>query len=234
MVGFTFQERTMPKVHVTNMNEIVWYMIALLSEISLTILLLRFTKYLAMLLLSPMLTHISQGVEVRITGNKRPFSWLELVSDIKRSTRIVFRNIFWEYLFYSLFYIVALIIFKKPEESYLVKSLFVVSSFYYGFSFLDYTLERMQLSVNDSVRFMRKNQGLAISIGLVYSGILLIPIDLKYVLDWSALGNEPTVFMQQFALHVFYALCIAFAPIWSIVAATLAIINLTVKKEQRN
>ena len=52
----------------------------------------------------------------------------------------------------------------------------VVTSYFYGFSFMDFSNERNRLSIKESVNFIRKKCGIAIGIGLVFYCCLLIPI----------------------------------------------------------
>ena len=54
--------------------------------------------------------------------------------------------------------------------------LFVVSSYFYGFSFLDYTAERRRLKLKESIFFINRNKGLVITNGSLFAGALLIPI----------------------------------------------------------
>ena len=90
-----------------NMNEIVWYMIYLLAEISIAILLMKFAKYLVVILLSPMISYLSMKTEKILTGNTYPFSFTQLIHDIKRATKIVIRNLMWEYFFFLIILIVS-------------------------------------------------------------------------------------------------------------------------------
>ena len=54
--------------------------------------------------------------------------------------------------------------------------LFFISSYYYGFSFMDYTAERRKLTVKESIHFVKQNKGLAIGNGLPFALALLIPV----------------------------------------------------------
>ena len=52
---------------------------------------------------------------------------------------------------------------------------FVISSYFYGFSFMDYTNERQRLSLKDSIAYISNNKGLAIGIGSVFVFCFFIP-----------------------------------------------------------
>lgn len=74
--------------------------------------------------------------------------------------------------------------------------LFLTEWYFMGFSMMDYTYERQRLSISEGSKFTRRHKGLAISNGFVFSMILLVP---------------------------YAGICIA--PVLSVVAATLAVIE---------
>ena len=80
--------------------------------------------------------------------------------------------------------------------------LLMVQSYFYGFSMLDYNCERYKMNTTESLRFVRTHRGLAIGLGLSFYGLFLLP----YV-GWII------------------------APVWGIVAATLAFLQI---KKARN
>lgn len=231
-IGFVIQMHQ-PKYEVNNMNEIVWFLIRLLIEISIAMLFMRFAKYLVVILLSPLFSHLSQKVEYILTGNTYRFSMQQLIHDVKRGFRIATRNIMWEYFFFILVYIVARIGWKDAESSPLFYLIFAINFYYYGFSFLDYVNERLKLNVDQSIQFTRKNRGLALAIGSVYAIMIWVRVDLKALFDWSAFGENPFEFLYSFVLNLFLWICASFAPIWSIVAATLAMNDLLDLKKTR-
>jgi CysZ protein len=215
------------------MNQIIWYLMRLLLEISISILLMRFAKYLVVILLSPLLSHLSQKVEFLITGNTYAFSFRQLIHDVKRGFRIAIRNIMWEYFFFLIVYLVAWLGWEEAKDSPLFYLIFVIGFYYYGFSFLDYVNERLQLNIEQSIQFARKNRGLALAIGAIYSIMIWVPVDLKALFDWSNFGSDPLQFLYQFILNFVLWICAAFAPIWSIVAATIAMNDLLDLKKTR-
>jgi CysZ protein len=74
-----------------------------------------------------------------------------------------------------------------------VVSLFV-ECYYYGFSMLDYSCERHQLSPSQSIAYIGKHRGLAIGNGLIFYLMHLVP-----VLGWI------------------------FAPAYAVIAATISL-----------
>lgn len=75
--------------------------------------------------------------------------------------------------------------------------LLMVQSYFYGFSMLDYSCERYKMNTSESLLFVRAHKGLAIGLGLSFYGLFLLP----YV-GWII------------------------APVWGIVAATLAFLRI--------
>jgi CysZ protein len=231
-LGFMI-ELNKPEAKAENMNQIIWYLMRLLLEISISILLMRFAKYLVVILLSPLLSHLSQKVEFLITGNTYTFSFRQLIHDVKRGFRIAIRNIMWEYFFFLIVYLVAWFGWKEAKDSPLFYLIFVIGFYYYGFSFLDYVNERLQLNIEQSIQFARKNRGLALAIGAIYSIMIWVPVELKALFDWSTFGADPLRFLYDFMLNFILWICAAFAPIWSIVAATIAMNDLLDLKKTR-
>ena len=209
-----------------NMNEIVWSLIFLMIEISIAILLMKFAKYLVVILLSPLLSSLSIKCEKILTGNTYPFNFKQLVHDVKRAFRIVVRNIMWEYFFFIVIFIVSYLGWEDPKSSPIFYLTFVIGFFYYGFGFLDYINERRRLNIDQSIMFVRENRGLAIAIGCVYSVMILVPVDLSALFDWSNFSEDSIGTIGKFSLHLFLWICASAAPILAIIAATIAMNDL--------
>jgi CysZ protein len=209
-----------------NMNEIVWYLLYILIEISIAMLLMKFAKYLVVVILSPLISHLSMKTEKILTGNTYPFSLRQLIHDIKRAMRIVIRNFMWEYFFFLIIFIVSILGWDDPKASPIFYLTFVIGFFYYGFAFLDYINERRRLDIAESIVFVRQNRGLAIAIGSIYSLLILVPVDLGALFDWSSFSEAPMQMIGGFLFHLFLWLCAAAAPILAIVASTIAMDDL--------
>lgn len=209
-----------------NMNEIVWYLIYLLIEISIAILLMKFAKYLVVILLSPMISFLSMKTEKILTGNTYPFSFSQLIHDVKRATKIVIRNLMWEYFFFLIILLVSFLGWENPKASPIFYLTFVIGFFYYGFAFIDYINERRRLDIDESIIFVRKHRGLAIVIGAFYSLLILVPLNVGALFDFSNFGNAPLDTLATILFHLFLWLCASIAPIITIVAATIAMNDL--------
>lgn len=222
---------TYPKAE--NMNEIVWYLVYLLAEISIAILLMKFAKYLVVIILSPLISHLSMKTEKILTGNTYPFSFRQLVNDVKRATQIVIRNLMWEYFFFLIILLVSFLGWEDPKSSPIFYLTFVIGFFYYGFAFLDYINERRRLDIDESIIFVRKHRGLAIVIGGVYSLLILVPLNVGALFDFSNFSSEPFNTLGVFFLHLLLWLCASTAPIIAIVAATIAMNDLVDLKSKQ-
>lgn len=215
-----------PIREVNNMNEIIWYLIRLMGEILVATALMRFAKYLVVIILSPLFSKISQKVEFELTGNKYPFNFAQLLHDIKRSMRLGLRNIMWELFFFTVVFLIGIIGWGNFFESPVRHVLFFISFYYYGFSFMDYVHERLQLNFEQSIQMCRSNRGVALSIGSIYSILIWNFIDLSAVFNWSLFTANPGGFLLDFGFNLVLWLAASFAPIWAIVAATIAMHDL--------
>lgn len=143
---------------------------------------LKFNKYLVLILMSPIMALLSEKTEEVLTENMYPFEWVQFLKDIWRGILIALRNMFIEIGIIIVVWILGLglgSIFPPIVLIYTPLSaifLFVVGAYFYGFSTMDYTNERRRMNVTESVNFIRKHRGIAISNGLVFSLWLFIPI----------------------------------------------------------
>lgn len=207
-------------------NEVIWFMLYLLIEITIAILLMKFAKYLVVALLSPLLAKLSEKTENILTGNKYPWNFAQLVSDVKRAMRIIIRNLMWEYFFFLLILIVSFIGWEDPTSSPIFYLTFVIGFYYYGFAFMDYINERRRLTMDESIAFMRENRGLAIAIGGIYSILILVPVDISVLFNFSAFSENFGSALGNFLLNLFLWICASAAPILAIIAATIAMDDL--------
>jgi CysZ protein len=232
-VGEMIQEKKYTP-HVSNMNEIVWFMLQLLLEISVALLLMNFTKYLVVIILSPLLAHLSLKTEHKLTGNVYPFDMGQFLKDIKRGIRIALRNLLWQYLFFLIIFVVSFLGWQDPKSSPVFYLIFVIAFYYYGFSFIDYVNERRKLDIEQSVLFVRRHWGLAIALGAVYSVMILVPVDLGVIFSLTGFG-EKNFFLSagELILHILLWVAASTAPILAIVASTIAMNDLVGLKKKR-
>jgi len=210
-----------------NMNEIIWFLLHVLLEISIALLLMKFAKYLVVILLSPLLAHLSERTERILTGKKYPFDFEQFVNDVKRGIRIAIRNFMWEYFFFLIIFMVSVIGWENPRSAPIFYLTFLIGFFYYGFSFIDYVNERRKLDVDESIIFIRQRRGLAIAIGSVYTFLILVPVDLGILFSFNGFEQYGFIYASgQYLIHLLLWIAASTAPILAIVASTIAMNDL--------
>lgn len=125
-------------------------------------------KFVIQTILSPFLAHISDVTEAKLRDRKAPeINWKEYIDDFIRALRLSIRNLLLE---------VILCLFAGfiPFVGFIV--VFCISSYYTGFGYMDYTLERKRYSVRQSIRFMQKNKGLTLGLGIPVFLVITIPV----------------------------------------------------------
>lgn len=133
-----------------------------------------FSKYIVLIFLSPLFSLLSEAVEEKVNSKKYSFKLYQLLKDIGRGILISIRNMMLEYLLITLCFIITLIF--PPLVIVSVPFLIVVSWYFLGFTMLDYNFERHKMSISKSLKFTRKNRGLACGIGMIYSIFMLLPL----------------------------------------------------------
>lgn len=149
------------------------FFINIILKILLFIFYFAIYKYLVLMVLSPFLALLSEKVDKIINKKEYPFNFKQFAHDVFRGMALVLRNLIIEFLWIILFFFVSYI----PVIGLLSPiALFLVAFYFFGFSMIDYSMERQKLSIRQSVRFIRKNKGFAIANGGVFYLILMIPI----------------------------------------------------------
>ena len=179
-------------------------------KLLLLVMVAKLNKYIVLVLMPPALTRISERTEYHLTGNKYKFTLPRFWSDIKRSIRIVANNFMWEagLLLILLFFSIFFDILKEIYPYYA----FAIGLYFYGFSMIDYSLERLRMSMDDSKKYIRKHMGLAVGVGFVYSSLVTFAI-----IDFSWFTSEG--FLKDIVLYV----GVIFAPVICVVAATMGV-----------
>ncbi|MDQ2178379.1 EI24 domain-containing protein [Marinifilum sp. D714] len=131
-----------------------------------------FGGYIIIIIMSPVFSYLSERTEKIKTGNDYPFEFRQLLRDIIRGVFIAVRNLCIELLLTVLMFFLSFIPIIGWASAIM---LFFISAYFYGFSFLDYAIERKRLSIKDSVQFMRENKGIVIANGFVFSLCLIVP-----------------------------------------------------------
>lgn len=132
-----------------------------------------FFKYLFLIIGSPVFASLSEKVESIIEGKDYPFSMQQLMKDIWRGIRVALRNTLWQTVYsitILLFSLIPVVGWVSPVIAFLVEC------YYYGFSMLDYSAERHQLTPSQSIAYISSKKGLAIGNGMVFYLMHFIPV----------------------------------------------------------
>lgn len=178
----------------STLSSITNYTIQILVNLILFIGYLFIYKNLVLIILSPFLAILSERVDTLYTGREFPFNGKQFMIDVWRGIKISLRNSTIELGLIFICFIIGLFI---PFIGLIVPIIiFLIESFYFGFSMIDYTNERKKLPFEASKRYIKRNKPLAYGIGIVFYLMFLIPI-----IGWI------------------------FAPLYGIVAGTLAVLQ---------
>ena len=195
--------------------------------------LLNFTRYIMLALVSPVLSIVSQRTEKLLNDKKYGFSFRQILRDVKRALKLISRNLIVEALtilgIIALFWLTNFLvdgyetILNAIENTFII----VIAFYYYGFSFMDYNLERWKIDEKESVKFVRNHKGLALAIGAVFTPIF------HYLNQFISSYSQTITNDYKFMVIVFLcALISALLPIWSMVASTIAMQKITYLDEK--
>ncbi len=130
-------------------------------------------KFLFLILGSPLFAFISEKTASIIEGKDFPFSFHQLGKDILRGIRIALRNSVWQTVYVLSILLLSLI----PLIGWLTPILAVlVECYYYGFSMLDYSMERQKKTPAESIFYIGNHKGLAIGNGFIFYLMHMLPI----------------------------------------------------------
>ncbi len=128
-------------------------------------------KHLLMALSAPFMTPVSEKVEAFIRNNDEVVSKLSGIEQLTRSLKLNISNLFKEMLITLPLMLLSFI----PVIGLLFTALiFYYQSYFAGIGNMDYTIER-HLDYKESKQFYKKNKGVAVGNGLVFTLMLFIP-----------------------------------------------------------
>jgi CysZ protein len=130
-------------------------------------------KYLFLIVGSPLFAYLSEKTESIIEGKDLPFNTAQFFKDIVRGIKLSVRNSLWQTVYTISILVLSLI----PILGWLTPAIAVIiECYFYGFSMLDYSMERHKKSPAESIYYVSSHKGLAIGNGLVFYCMHLLPI----------------------------------------------------------
>lgn len=158
------------------MNVLDWSLYGLITILAAVIVLIvafRLSKYMVLILLTPVFSLLSERIEEIQNGKEFPFELTQFLMDIIRGILIALRNLSIELLWIAAIGIIG--IFAAPLALISTPLLILVGAYFYGFSMMDYTCERRKMGIGESVRFVRNRKWFAIGNGLMYWLLDMVP-----------------------------------------------------------
>jgi CysZ protein len=130
-------------------------------------------KFLFLIVGSPVFAYLSEKTSSLIEGKDFPFHFGQLLKDIWRGIKLALRNALWQTVYMFSILLLSLI----PLVGWITPLIgLFIECYYYGFSMVDYSLERNKLSPAASIDFIGRHKGLAIGNGLMFYLMHAIPV----------------------------------------------------------
>lgn len=221
-LGFTFQglKNSVSTSTDDGMFLAAWKTFKIVFYGFLELFIFNFMRYIILLMMSPLLSIVSERVEHILTGNKYAFNLNQLIKDVKRSINLSIRNIIWELIIIAIISLfVYLFLLSLGLTEYYRYVTFPVTMFiafyYYGFGFMDYINERRRLNIEQSVVFVKQHKGFAVGLGLVFT----VVFHYSNIL-FKSIGDDLSG-VWFFSIVCLIAIVTATIPIYTMVAATI-------------
>ncbi len=149
-------------------------LVSIIVAIAFFILLFLTTKYVMLALLSPALALLSERTEEILLGNSYPFALGQFLKDVGRGVLVSVRNLFMESGLLLLIWIITLFIpFIVPFTAFLSV---LITSYYYGYSMLDYVHERRKIPMSEGAKEVRSMKGSAVALGIALTLSVQVPL----------------------------------------------------------
>lgn len=130
-------------------------------------------KSLLLVIISPILGYVSERVENHLTGKKFDFTFKDNIRFLLRGIDIGLKSFFKQMVGTCA---VMLLGFIFPINLSIPLLIFIIQGYFTGFSFMDYTLERYNLSSKESLNFLKKQRIYAALCGGIFTVLFFIPI----------------------------------------------------------
>lgn len=143
----------------------LFVMTGMMLRLILVLFYFSFFKYLILIIGSPVFAYLSEKTEAIIEGKEHSFNWSDLKKDCIRSIKLALRNGGWQSV-----YLIALILLSLvPVIGWITPVIaLLMECYYFGFSMLDYSFARANLTPAQSIAFTGRHKGLAIGNGLLF------------------------------------------------------------------
>ena len=143
----------------------LFVMTGMMLRLILVLFYFSFFKYVILIIGSPVFAYLSEKTEAIIEGKEHSFNWSELKKDCFRSIKLALRNGGWQ----SVYLIALILLALVPVIGWITPIIaLLMECYYFGFSMLDYSFARANLTPAQSITFTGRHKGLAIGNGLLF------------------------------------------------------------------
>ncbi len=153
-------------------QDIVYWVLWIVMRIILYFVFAFFGGTIILVLMTPILTWLSEQVAQKMGKDVPPFNITQFTRDITRAAGLAIRNGMVQGILSLGCFIIGFIPLIGAVAPFL---LFVVNGYFYGYNFMDYSLERRRFTVKESNRYVWSHRFSALSLGAPFAFWMLIP-----------------------------------------------------------
>jgi len=156
------------------MGSVLKFTVSIIVRLVMLFFYLKIYRYLILIILSPVFVNISNALQSAIYGdNQKADIWSYCYCSF-RGIKIAIRNFIYEILLTFVLVFISLIIFWiLPLIPILI---LFIESYFFGMTLMDYKFNQNDIGQKDGISITRNHSGLAITNGLVFNLIILVPI----------------------------------------------------------
>ncbi len=125
-----------------------------------------------LLLMAPILTWLSEKVAMALGKPTPPFSITQFTRDLTRAMGLALKNGFFQLILTILCFLIGFIPVVGVASPFL---LFIINAYFYGYNFMDYSLERKRLTIAESNAFVWKKRQTTVVLGTPFALWMLVP-----------------------------------------------------------
>ncbi len=133
-----------------------------------------FSGFIILILMSPVIAYVAEKTADILEGQgSGQGGFADFFKNLWRGISLSLINMAYEIFFSILFFFIGLV----PVIGWFVApvGMFFVSSYFFGFAFIDYMNERARRNVKESRAWVYKHKGLALGSGMPYGLVMMIP-----------------------------------------------------------
>ena len=134
--------------------------------------------------MSPILSLLAEKAEKEVIGIYKNFGIKGFLIDVARGIMLAVRN----FIFQTIITILLFFLSFFPMFGLITPALmFFVTSYFYGFAFMDYVMERQRKSMREGITIINRRIGVALAIGMPFTLALSIPFIKIFVCGYLAM-----------------------------------------------